>query len=95
MIRDPMPEAENWKIALERYDGHPIAALTLAYQLIGLKQCLERSKRGIPDAVAGLDLAIESLYAHTDFDKMGRSFTTEQSKTNLSLIRQRNSVNSA
>ena len=28
-------EAENWKIALERYEGHPIAALTLAFQLIG------------------------------------------------------------
>ena len=50
----------------------PIAALTLAYQLIGLKQCLQRGKRGIPDAIAGLDLAIESLYPHTDFDRMGR-----------------------
>ena len=67
-------EAENWKIALEQYEGHPVAALTLAYQLIALKQCLQRGKRGIPEAVAGLDLAIESLYAHTDFDRMGRTF---------------------
>jgi hypothetical protein len=67
-------EAENWKIALGQYEGHPIAALTLAYQLIGLRQCLQRGKRGIPDALAGLDLAIESLYAHTDFDMMGRKF---------------------
>lgn len=69
-----MLEAENWKIALKLYEGHPIAALTLAYQLIGLKQCLERGKRGIPDAVAGLDMAIESLYPHTDFYRMGRKF---------------------
>ena len=31
-------------------------------------------QKGIPDAIAGLDLAIESLYQHTDFDKMGRKF---------------------
>ena len=67
-------EAENWKIALERYQGHPLAALTLAYQLVGLKQCLQRGKRGIPDAIAGLDMALESLYSHTDFDRMGRKF---------------------
>jgi hypothetical protein len=28
----------------------------------------------IPDAIAGLDLAIEGLYPHTNFDKMGRKF---------------------
>ena len=48
--------------------------LTLAYQLTALKQCLERGKRGIPDAIAGLDMAIESLYSHTDFERMGRKF---------------------
>jgi len=69
-----MLEAENWEIALKQYEGHPLSALTLAYQLIALKQCLERGKRGIPDAIAGLDLAIESLYPHTDFDRMGRKF---------------------
>jgi hypothetical protein len=47
-------------------------------QLIALKQCLERGKRGIPAAVAGLDMAIERLYLHTDFHEMGRKFITEQ-----------------
>jgi hypothetical protein len=69
-----MLEAQNWEIALKLYEGHPLSALTLAYQLIALKQCLERGKRGIPDAIAGLDMAIESLYPHTDFEKMGRKF---------------------
>ena len=62
-----MLEAENWKIALERYDGHPIPALLLAHQLMAIKQCLVRGKIGIPDAISGLNLAIGSLFPHTDF----------------------------
>lgn len=69
-----MLEAENWKIALKRYEGHAILALLLAHQLMAIKQCLERGRKGIPDAIAGLDLAIEGLYQHTDFHKMGCEF---------------------
>jgi hypothetical protein len=65
-----MLEPENWKIALDRYDGHPIPALLLAHQLMAIKQCLQRGKKGIPDAINGLDLAIDSLYPHTDFQKV-------------------------
>jgi hypothetical protein len=57
-----MLEAENLKIALERYDGHPIPALLLAHQLMAIKQSLERGPNGIPDALNGLDLAIEILF---------------------------------
>ena len=69
-----MLDAEQWKIVLNVYTGHPIPALTLAYQLIAVKQSLQRGPKGIPDAIAGLDLAIEALYQHTDFHKMGRKF---------------------
>ena len=54
-----MLEAENWKIVFKVYARHPISALSLAYQLIAIKQSLERGQKGIPDAIAGLDLAIE------------------------------------
>lgn len=67
-------DAEQWKIVLKVCAGHPVAALTLAYQLIAIKQSLQRGPKGIPDAIAGLDLAIEALYVHTDFHKMGRRF---------------------
>jgi hypothetical protein len=67
-----MQEAENWKIALERYDGHPISALLLAHQIMAIRQCLERGRKAIPDAIAELDLAIEALYPHTDFHKVSR-----------------------
>jgi len=69
-----MLDPENWKIVFEVYQGHPISALTLAYQLIAIKQSLERGSKGIPDAIRGLDLAIESLFPHTNFYKMGHKF---------------------
>jgi hypothetical protein len=64
---DAMLEAENLKIALERYDGHPIPALLLAHQLMAIKQCLQHGEKGIADVIDGLDLAIDSLFLHTDF----------------------------
>jgi hypothetical protein len=67
VLGETMLEAENLKIALEGYDGHPIPALLLAHQLMAIKQCLQRGKKGIPDAIDGLDLAINSLFPYTDF----------------------------
>jgi hypothetical protein len=66
-----MLEAENWKIALKVYEGSPNSALALAYQLIAIKQSLERGRKGIPDAIKGVELAIETLFQHTEFHKMG------------------------
>jgi hypothetical protein len=66
-----MLEAESWKIVFEVYAEHPISALTLAYQLIAVKQSLRRGGKGITEAIAHLDLAIESLYPHTDFYNIG------------------------
>jgi hypothetical protein len=63
--------AESWKIVFKVYAEHPILALTLAYQLIAVKQSLRRGPKGIAEAIAELDHAIESLYPHTDFYKMG------------------------
>ena len=49
---------------------HPIPAVLLAHQLMANKQCVERGKKGIPEAVKGLDLAIDALFRHTDFYKV-------------------------
>jgi hypothetical protein len=35
------------------------------------------------DAIAGLDLAVEALYPHTDFYKMGRTFFQRTIEGNL------------
>ncbi len=65
-----MLEAENWRIALTHYEGRPISALLLAHQLMAIRQCLQRGRKGIPDAIEGLDLAIDGLYPHTDFHRV-------------------------
>jgi len=69
-----MLDQEQWKLVLEVYAGQPVAALTLAYQLIEIKRSLKNGQKGITDAIAGLDLAVEALYPHTDFYNMGRTF---------------------
>lgn len=65
-----MLEAENWRIALELYKAHPIAALLLGHQLMAIKQSLKCGRKGIPDAMVGLDLALDALFPHTDFHKV-------------------------
>ena len=70
MMLDP----EQWKIVLEVYAGHHVAALNLGYQLIEIKRSLKRGQKGIRDAIDALDLAVEALYPHTDFYKTGRTF---------------------
>lgn len=67
-----MLDTENWKIVFEVYAGRPIPALLLAHQLTTIRQSLERGRKGIPEAIKGLDLAIESLFPHTDFHRVGR-----------------------
>jgi hypothetical protein len=71
---DIMLDPEQWEIVLKVYAEHPVPALTLAYQLIEIKQSLQRGPRGIPDAIAGLDLALEGLYPHTDFFQIAHKF---------------------
>ena len=90
-----MIEPENWTIAVKHYEGHPIPALLLAHQLMAIRQSLQRGRKGIPEAVAGLDLAIESLYLHTNSIRSAIVCITAQLKAPLRLIRKKNSVSLA
>ncbi len=65
-----MLTAEHWKTVLEVYAGHPVDALLLALQLTELKHSLKRGRSGVADAIAGLDLALEIIYLHTDIHKV-------------------------
>lgn len=69
-----MTEAEDWNIAVEVYAGDPSSALLLAYQLIAIKQAIKRGRKGISDAIESLDLALDSLYPHTDFYRVSHQF---------------------
>ena len=90
-----MLDAEQWKIVLRVYAGHPIAALSLAYQLVAIKQSVQRGKRGIPDAIVGLDLAIESLYRRTDFYRVSHKLYLRRLEGNLRQTKKKNSVSLA
>jgi hypothetical protein len=67
-----MLDPRDWKAIFEVYAREPTLALALAFQLNALKQSLQRGRKGIPEAITGLNQAIEHLYTHTDFHKMGR-----------------------
>ena len=67
-----MLDPRDWKAILEVYAKEPTLALGLAYQLITLKQSLQRGPKGIPEALTALNQAIESLYPHTHFHKLAR-----------------------
>ena len=60
-------DAEDWEIAFEVYEEHPMEALTLAYHLITLKSYLQSKTKNIPEALAAIDRAVDSLCEHSDF----------------------------
>ncbi|HJP93494.1 MAG TPA: hypothetical protein VJ875_16160 [Pyrinomonadaceae bacterium] len=67
-----MLEPKDWTAIFEVFAKEPTLALGLAFQLTALKQSVQNGPEGILDALTGLDQAIEHLYPHTDFDRMGR-----------------------
>lgn len=52
-----MLDAEHWKTVFEVYTEHPVDAWLLALQLTELKHSLKRGRKGVADAIEGLDLA--------------------------------------
>jgi hypothetical protein len=66
-----MLDPRDWKAIFEVYAREPTLALALAYQFTALKQSLQGGPKGTLDAITALDQAIEHLYVHTDFHRMG------------------------
>ncbi|HEX7774391.1 MAG TPA: hypothetical protein VF435_18345 [Pyrinomonadaceae bacterium] len=67
-----MLDPRDWKAIFEVYATEPTLALALAYQFTALKQSVQSGAKGIPDAITALDQALEYLYPHTDFHRIGR-----------------------
>jgi len=78
-----MLDAETWKIVFEVYKEYPIPALTLAQQLTAIIQSLESGRKGIPDAIEALNLAIDCLFEHTDFNHVIRTLYRQRLDGNL------------
>lgn len=69
MTENPSLDAEDWEIALKPYAGYPDAALDLARNFIAIQQSLKSTPPDVPEAVAALSQAAESLFPLTRFHK--------------------------
>jgi hypothetical protein len=62
-------DAEDWEIALKPYSGHPDAALDLARNFMVIKEYLMSTPPDVPQAIAALDEAADSVFPLTAFHK--------------------------
>jgi hypothetical protein len=67
-----MLDPRDWKAIFKVYAREPTLALALAYQFNALKASLQSGPKGTPEAITAMDQALEYLYPHTDFHRMGR-----------------------
>src|SRR5688572_18491399 len=65
-------DCEDWSIVFQAYRDRPHLAIDLAQHLRILKQYLQSEPNSLPEAVAAIDRAINALYEHTPFAKLGR-----------------------
>ena len=63
----PLPDSEDWQIVLEPYFAHPEVALGLARQFAAIRHCLKAEPPAVLQALDSLDLAVEALFEHTQF----------------------------
>jgi hypothetical protein len=87
----PYLDSEDWRIALQPYEGEPQAALALGINLVELKRRI--SDLDMHDALEAIDVAIDCLYSHSDFHSVGRGLFVSAIEGNLttdkeSLLRQ-------
>lgn len=78
-----MPETENWKILLRPYAEHPHTAVQLAQQLDVLRDFLQQGEKGKRKLIAELNQAIEILFEHSDFRKVGRELFEQKIAGNI------------
>ena len=69
----PYPDSEDWQVVFQAYAAFPILAFILAQYCDVLKGLIQSGPQGAIEAIASLDLAIESLQPHTKFRDAGRA----------------------
>ena len=75
----PLPDSEDWQIALEPYFAHPETALGLARQFAAIRQRLKAKPPDVLQAIDSLDLAVEALFEHTQFQSAVLMISTKLS----------------
>jgi hypothetical protein len=63
----PPLDAEDWQIVFRAYAEYPMLAFILAQHFDCLKGLIQGGPQRVIEAIASLDLAIESLKPHTKF----------------------------
>jgi hypothetical protein len=69
-----MLDSEHWKIVLKVYTGHPVSAPHSRSSTYCDKAISPARAQRNTGRYRRLDLAIDSLFSHTDFYKMGHKF---------------------
>lgn len=89
-----MLDPENWKIIFEVYAEHPVLALTHAYQLIAISNLSSVARKEYPTLSRVWIWQLKVFTRTPTSMRWAESFIAELSKTNSSVIRRKNSVNS-
>jgi hypothetical protein len=82
-------DCEDWSIVFQAYRDRPQLAIDLAQHFQILKQYLQSEPNSVPDAVAAIDRAINALYRHTPFEKLGRDLFRRMVEGELSIEQER------
>ncbi len=78
-------DCEDWSIVFQVYRDHPQLAIDLAQHLQILKQYLQSEPNNVRQAVAAIDRAVNALYEHTQFQKLGRDLFRRMVEGQLSV----------
>jgi hypothetical protein len=78
-------DCEDWSIVFQAYRDRPQLAIDLAQHLTILKQHLRSEPSRVPDAIGAIDRAINALYEHTAFEKLGRDLFRRMVEGQLSV----------
>ena len=62
-----MIDREDWQLAFKSYEGHPLAALRLGFNLATLRTYLDSQLIKSQQVMEALDLAMEVVFPFTSF----------------------------
>jgi hypothetical protein len=69
----PYPDSEDWQVVFQAYATFPILAFILAQHFECLKGLIQGGPQRVIEAIATLDLAIDTLMPHTKFKDATRN----------------------
>ena len=84
-IDEPEIDEEDWQIAFEPYKASPIAAFSLGFRFMALKEYLTDKPPKVREAVEAIDLAIDVLFPFTYFHSVSQGLFRKMLKGQLTV----------